>query len=79
MPRNIFTYTAPGGSYPEFLSINRDGAGIRVTVRHEPSFDVMQSDNPPLAVCGHTAEITLTREQAVDLMRSLQAALPSAV
>ena len=38
MTDNIFAYTAPGGSYPGYVSINRDKDGnIAVTVREAPT------------------------------------------
>lgn len=37
MSDNVFAYTAPGGSYPGYVSINRDADGnIAVTVREAP-------------------------------------------
>lgn len=32
-PTNIFAYTAPGADFPPYLSINRVGATVEVTVR----------------------------------------------
>lgn len=36
---NLFAYTAPGGDYPGYVSINSDDAGnVSVTVREPPKF-----------------------------------------
>lgn len=71
-------YTAPGATYPEFINVSRDDAGqVVVTVRSAPTFDVMQSDNPPLAVCGPTSVIKLSRRQVDDLILGLQKSLLS--
>lgn len=39
MPKNIFAYTAPGGNYPEYISVNEtdDPDLISVTVRSKPA------------------------------------------
>lgn len=38
MSENIFAYTAPGGSYPGYVSINRlDNGDVRVSVRAAPT------------------------------------------
>ena len=71
-------YTAPGASFPEFINVSRDDAGqIVVTVRSAPTFDVMQSDDPPLVACGPTAAIKLTRRQTDELITGLQKSLLS--
>ena len=76
MHSTFYAYTAPGSAYPEYLNVSRDAAGkIVIIVRSAPTFDVMQSDDPPLAVCGHTADIALDRNQARALITGLQKAL----
>lgn len=61
MYKNIYAYTASGASYPEFVSINEQTDGsVTVSVRAPATFDVMQSDDPPLAVCGNTVEVRLS-------------------
>lgn len=72
---SAFAYTAPGASYPEFINVKIDGDHVVVTVRSAPSFDVMQSDNPPLAVCGPTAIIRLPMDQAESLVSDLSSAI----
>lgn len=73
MYTNIFAYTAPGSNYPEFLSINKQDDGtITIDVRSPPSFDVMQSDHPPLAVCGPAVRMPLPRDQVAALIAALQ-------
>lgn len=76
--KNFHAYTAPGGSFPEFINVSRDPAGqIVVTVRSAPTFDVMQSDDPPMAACGPTASIVLDRRQTDALITGLQKSLLS--
>ena len=68
----IFAHTASGATYPEFVSVNQKPDGsVTVSVRSPATFDVMQSDDPPLAVCGATAEATLPREQIDSLIQGL--------
>jgi len=73
MQKNFYAHTAPGVSYPEFISVNRaDDGKISITVRSAPTFDAMQSDDPPLAVCGPTAIIALDRKLVHALITGLQ-------
>lgn len=58
---NIFAYTAPGSSYPEFLSVNWQDGNIVVTVRSSASGDGE----------GAQATMTLPRNAAKELYRSL--------
>jgi hypothetical protein len=61
MNRNIFAHTAPGSSYPEFLSVNEQDGNIEVTVRSPASGDVE----------GTQATMTLPRDAAKELYRSM--------
>lgn len=64
---NIFAFTALSNYFPEFISVNRKNDGIEIIVRSKP--------NPPmpggLPMCGDTASITLTPEQARALKEAL--------
>lgn len=61
MSRNIFAFTAPGGSFPEYISVNHQmpgqTPGIIVTVR---------SAGAPRGN-GYAGEVTLDRKQAREL------------
>ena len=75
MHDNLFAYTAPGASYPEFVSLNVENGTVSLTVRSPATFDVMQSDNPPLAVCGPTAKASLPLGQLISLRDALNRAI----
>lgn len=79
MHKNLFAYTAPGATYPEFVSVNEHQDGrVTIDVRSPPTFDVMQSDNPPLAVCGPTSQMTLPRDRVQELVQGLLSLPPIA-
>lgn len=60
---NVFAYTAPGSSYPEYLSLNVDEHfNLVITVRGEAKGD---------GSCGETVNITLTPQQVQSLARTL--------
>jgi len=61
--RNISAYTAPGADFPEYLSINRCGGEIVVTVRTK------DGAVPP-------AEMTLPADQLDELIGALRRARP---
>jgi hypothetical protein len=61
--RNIFAYTAPGSNFPEYVSINRRGEKIYITVR-APSG-------------GPTAEMHLPYDHLDELIRSLRGGRPA--
>jgi hypothetical protein len=61
--KNLFAYTAPGSSYPEFISVNREpSGGLNIIVRSPSNAD---------GTCGNTAFITLTPQQECDLTEAL--------
>jgi len=66
MSSNIFAYTAPGGNYPEYVSINvdndKDGNQVTLTVRSQAKSD---------GSCGDTVSIALTPEQLYKLAYTL--------
>lgn len=68
MPKNIFTYTAPGSDYPEYISVNEtdDPDKFTITVRSPRKAD---------GTCGDAATITLTMVQinllAADMLRAI--------
>lgn len=75
MRKNLFAYTEPGASYPGFISVNKEADGsVTITVRSSPTYDVAQSDNPPLACCSPTAVIKLSMNQADDMAGYISAA-----
>lgn len=52
MSSNIYAYTAPGSSYPEYLSVNvNEDSTVEITVR---------SKRNGVVACGDTATIKLT-------------------
>lgn len=56
MSRNVFAYTAPGASYPEYVSVNQSGHdGYSITVRSPRKEDGSE---------GSQAMITLDGDQA---------------
>jgi hypothetical protein len=62
MSSNIFAYTAPGGNYPEYISVNTDDEkNVMFTVRG-PAKN---------GVCGDTACVLLSQEQVQSLARQL--------
>lgn len=71
----VYAYTAPGATYPEYINVSLDGDHVVFSVRSAPSLDVMQSDNPPLAVCGSTSVIRLPIDKADALVSDLSSAL----
>lgn len=58
MSRNIFAYTAPSGSYPEYVSINERDGNVVLTAR---------SRGTPGAV----VDVPLPREQMIALQSAL--------
>lgn len=60
---NMFAYTAPGGTYPEYISVNIDDEQ-RVTV-------IVRSAAKPDGACGDTSQITLSHEQLSALANRL--------
>ena len=65
MHTNLFAYTAPGASYPEYISVNRrksDGM-IEITVRSAAKAD---------GSCGDTGVIVLHRGQLGGLFNALR-------
>jgi len=57
--KNLFAYTAAGVNYPPYISVNEaDHGDVTITVR---------SVAYKMGICGPTAEITLTAEQAKEL------------
>lgn len=63
--QNIHAFTAPGASYPEFISVNKTGENYSVSVRSPRKDD---------GSVGETATITLSGEQ----FRALSAAIREA-
>jgi hypothetical protein len=59
---NIFAYTAPGGHYPEYISVNAEGGVLEITVRSAAGAD---------GTCGPTASIKLTAAQELELFFKL--------
>ena len=55
MPENIAAYTAPGASYPPYISVNWKGDEVTVTVRSPAKED---------GSCGSDAIIELTATEA---------------
>lgn len=78
MSRNIYAYTGPTGSYPEYISVNEAADGkVEITVRNplrlsgsRPEDRLTFSVGTPIA--GDTAAITLTQAQVLELYRSLR-------
>lgn len=63
--KNIFAYTASGVNYPPYISVNEANSNdVAITVRGV-AFE--------FGVCGPTADIILTKEQAQELGRKLLA------
>lgn len=60
MPKNVYAHTAPGASYPEYISVNEtdDPNLFTVSVRSPAGDD---------GSCGDTAQITLTMQQMEEL------------
>lgn len=61
--RNIFAYTAPGSTYPEYVSINRRGEEIYIAVRSPDG--------------GPTAEMRLPYAELDGLIRCLRLSRPA--
>lgn len=59
---NVFAYTAPGGNYPEYISVN---------VNRDGSVDVIVRSKAENGNSGDTASITLEPEQVVKLKKAL--------
>ena len=53
MSENITAYTAPGASYPPYVSINERGDLVEITVR---------SPATPEGHCGATSAMTMNRD-----------------
>jgi len=60
---NIYAHTACGCNYPEFISVNKTEHG-------EVQF-VVRSRALEFGFCGPTAEITLSQEMVLELVRKL--------
>jgi hypothetical protein len=62
--KNLFAFTAPGTTYPEFISVNtEDGSNVvEITVREKAKLD---------GACGQTATISISRHQALELASAL--------
>lgn len=58
---NIYAYTAPGGSFPEFVSVNNAGGGVSIVVR---------SIKAPDGKAGDTAAIVLSYDEFTNLLRA---------
>ena len=75
MQKNIFAHTAPGASYPEFLSINeQDDGRITVCVRGPKKMHTGAAadyEGP-----GETVDMTLPRDKVAELIQSLLALPP---
>ena len=66
--KNLFAHTASGANYPAYISVNEGDYGdVMITVR---------SGAYELGVCGPTADICLTKEQAEELGRALLSKVP---
>jgi hypothetical protein len=52
--KNIAAYTAPGVTYPGYVSINERGNQVEVTVRSPAS---------PTGECGLTSAVSMDRDQ----------------
>jgi hypothetical protein len=75
--RNIFAWTAPSGSYPQYLSINERSGKIEITVREIPvPLDPLHNS---LLHWGPTVMLELPREELVKLARALSQFLPKEV
>lgn len=66
MNKNIYAHTEPGGSYPEYISINHNDQYITITVRNPRNEDSSE---------GTTATISLDTTQAKDLATAILQAL----
>lgn len=56
--RNLAAYTAPGSNYPQYVSINRDGDRVSITVR-EPAKQ-SNVDGAMVPKCGETVTATIS-------------------
>lgn len=59
--RNLAAYTPPGSHYPAFISINRDGDTVEISVRSKVRDDGAE---------GHQSVIALDLTIARDLLRN---------
>jgi len=65
MSKNIFAYTSPESSYPEFVSINKEEDGtVMITVRSPKKTD---------GSCGDAASIILQSREILNLSMALAA------
>lgn len=65
MSRNIYAHTAPGASYPEYISVNQSGHdGYSITVRSKAKADGSE---------GASGFIVITTEQAREIAAKLLA------
>ncbi|VVB52201.1 Uncharacterised protein [uncultured archaeon] len=60
--RHLYAFTAPGCTYPPFISLNAVEDGVEFTVRSPATSD---------GKCGDTATIKLSREEIFRLVLSL--------
>lgn len=60
MSRNVYAHTAPGASYPEYISVNETDDPNLFTI-------VVRSPAKPDGSCGDAAQITLTMAQTEEL------------
>ncbi len=69
---NICAYTAPGGDYPAYVSINAEGREVSITVRSPASVGVgldRDGKNQLAATCGQAAKIVLSSEEFSALLQ----------
>lgn len=62
MEKNLYAYTSPSASYPEYISVNTREGKIAITVRSPAKED---------GSVGNLAEIVLTPEQAAEMVLAL--------
>ena len=62
MEKNLYAYTSPAASYPEYISVNTREGKVAITVRSPAKED---------GSVGNLAEILLTQEQAAELANAL--------
>jgi hypothetical protein len=66
---NVYAHTAPGGSYPQYVSVNDPGDDLlEIQIRGEPTLGAWPRDFP---VPGSVARAILTHEQAVEMARAI--------
>ena len=67
MQTNIYAYTPSTQPYPEFVSLNRQGGDVTLTVR-EPAKPGPHSDKD----CGATVSVKIPRQELQKLFESLR-------